>query len=344
MKSLKFRTPLLALSALVLLAAAGCDKASPVAPQGSFLTISASPTKVGLTGASTITVEGRKPTGGALNDGTEVRFVADKGTVTPAVAEFRDGRATATFRADGRPGIAKVSAITGTSGGGGTATTAAPSSGSTSVTIDIQVGETPETKPTVLVSANPNTITTGATSTITVIGRNADGSPVPAGQKVTLTTTLGTLDNPQPSTDDQGTARAVLTAGTQAGTATVTAFIGASDAKSTDVTIRDVAARVLLSANPTSVSKSAAESTVTITALVSNAQGEGVPNVAVTFTADTGEFSPGSLKLTNTSGIATVDLTLTQQNVEGEDSVRVTASAPGAGGEPVSGSVVIDVE
>jgi invasin-like protein len=333
MKSLTFRTPLFALSALVLLAAAGCDKASPVAPQGSFLTISASPTKVGLTGSSTITVEGRKPTGGALNDGTEVRFTADKGTVTPAVAEFKDGRATATFRADGRSGIAKVSAITGTSGGGGGGTTAAPTSGSTSVTIEIQVGETPETKPVLLVSASPNSVPVGGTSTITIIARNADGSPVAAGQQVILTTTLGSLSPSRPTTRDDGTATSRLDAGAVAGTATVTAILGASDPKSTDITIRN--ATVAVQANPATVPTTGGSTT--LTAFVTDAQGLPVRGVEVTFLPERGTLATPGAVTTDATGVARNTLTLSQQDLAGVTSFTVIASTPsGSGSTTVS--------
>jgi adhesin/invasin len=329
MKSLKFRTPLSALSALVLLAGAGCDKASPVAPQGSFLTISASPTKVGLTGSSTITVEGRKPTGGALNDGTEVRFTTDKGTVTPAVAEFQDGRATATFRADGRSGIARVSAITGTSGGGGgTATTAPPAAGSTSVSIEIQVGETPETKPVVLVSASPNSVAVGGESQITIIARNADGSPVAAGQQVILTTTLGSLSPNRPTTRSDGTAISTLNAGNTAGTATVTAILGASDPATTDVTIRN--ATVTVQANPSTVPDSGG--TVSLTAFVTDAQGLPVADLAVTFISPRGTLAQREAVRTDATGVARNTLTLTAPDLVGASSFTVTASTPSGAG------------
>jgi adhesin/invasin len=341
MKSSKSRTPLFALSALVLLAAAGCDKASPVAPQGSFLTISASPTKVGLTGSSTITVEGRKPTGGALNDGTEVRFTADKGTVTPAVAEFQDGRATATFRADGRSGIAKVSAVTGTSGGGG-GTSGAPSTGSTSVTIDIQVGETPETKPVVLVSASPNNIPVQGTSEITVIARNADGSPVAAGQQVILTTTLGSLSPSRPTTRADGTATSTLSAGAQAGTATITAIVGASDPKTTDVTIRDAPTAISVQANPATVP--AGGGSTTLTAFVANAQGQPVQGAPVTFESQRGTLETTGVVFTNTSGVATNTLTLTQQQLAGVASFSVTASTPSGTGTLLDDTTTVRVQ
>ncbi|HEV2845026.1 MAG TPA: hypothetical protein VG477_09290, partial [Thermoanaerobaculia bacterium] len=80
-----------------LLPAMGCDKASPVAPSGSILTISANPSQVGLNGRSTITVVGRKPDGNPLNPGTEIRLSSERGTIDSIVTTDDQGRATATF-------------------------------------------------------------------------------------------------------------------------------------------------------------------------------------------------------------------------------------------------------
>ena len=63
-----------------LLAAAGASFAhvvrSPVAPEGSVLTISASPNRIASTGTSQITVTARKSNGFPVNPGTTV-FLAD---------------------------------------------------------------------------------------------------------------------------------------------------------------------------------------------------------------------------------------------------------------------------
>ena len=91
----------------------GCDKATPVAPTGTTLTLSANPTKIGLTGSSTVTIVGRKPDGNPLNPGTEIRLTTDRGTISPSVVQVdSSGRATATLRGDGRSGPAKVTAAT----------------------------------------------------------------------------------------------------------------------------------------------------------------------------------------------------------------------------------------
>src|SRR3954462_13581117 len=93
-----------------LLPVTGCDKATPVAPSGTVLTISANPTQIALDGSSTITVVGRKPDGNPLNPGTEIRLTAERGTTSSNVTVHTSGTATAILHADGRSGDVKVSA------------------------------------------------------------------------------------------------------------------------------------------------------------------------------------------------------------------------------------------
>src|SRR4051812_25276413 len=207
-----------------LLPVAGCDKATPVAPSGTVLTISANPTQIALNGTSTITVVGRKPDGNPLNPGTEIRLTAERGTLPSIVTVDSSGTATAVFHADSRAGAVKVSAATG--GGDAKADTS------------VQVGQSTDQKPTVLVSVNPSVIPINGSSTITVIGRNVDGSPA-AGQRVTLTSNLGTLSRTSVPLDSNGTGTAMLTATAQSGMATVTAVLGSSDPVMAMVTIRD---------------------------------------------------------------------------------------------------------
>ncbi len=326
---MKYRRVFSAAIALALLALSACDKATPVAPTGTVLTISATPTRIGLTGSSTITVVGRKPSGQPLNPGTEIRFSSDKGTVSPIVATTGDGGvATATLQADGRSGIAKVSATTG--------------DGSVTATIDVQVGETTETKPVLLVSASPNNIPVGGTSEVTIIARNADGSPVAAGQQVILTTTLGSLNPSRPQTRSDGTATSTLTAGEQAGTATITAILGSSDPQRTDVTIRDAATDINVQANPATVPP--AGGSIELTAFVTNSQGQPIQGAAVTFESQRGSLSNTGVVFTDTSGVASNTLTLTQQQLQNVTSFTVTASTPSGTGALLDDTTTIRVQ
>jgi hypothetical protein len=319
---------LLSLVLLAGLSAVACDKASPVAPDGSILTLTANPSRVALNGTSTITILGRKADGNPLNPGTEVRLSSDRGTIDPVVT-FRDGGiATATFRADNRSGAATITAMTG--------------GGESMATAMIQVGESDETKPTVTVTVNPSSVRAGETATVTVIARNSDGTPVAAGQPVTLTTTLGTLNPSRPVTDSNGTATATLRAGTQSGTATITAIVGASDPATGTVDIRDVAANLLVSVNSTQVDDDGDE--IEVTALVVNAQGDPVPSVAVTFQATAGSFENGNLVLSNTAGVAENTLVIEAGDIPANaTTVSIIVSTPGANGAAITKTVTLTV-
>jgi Invasin, domain 3/Bacterial Ig-like domain (group 1) len=312
---------------LALLPAVGCDKATPVAPTGTVLTLSANPSKIGLNGRSTITIVGRKPDGNPLNPGTEVRLTTDRGTIDPVVTVGQGGVATATLRADGRPGTATVSAATADA----------------SVDTSVQIGESDDTRPTLIVTASPNNVPVGGTATITVIARNADGTPVAAGQQVILTSNLGTIEPNRPRTQNDGTATATLRAGDQAGTATITAVLGTSEAETAEVTIRDAATAISVQANPRTIQRAGGE--VTLTAFVTNSQGLPIQGAPVTFAAQRGELEFTGTVFTNTSGVAENTLTLDQDDLPaGVDAVRVEArTTSGTGGFLVS-TTEIDVQ
>ena len=304
-----------------------CDEASPLAPPGSTLLLTANPSQIGLTGQSTITALGRRSDGNPLNPGTEVRFSTTRGTITPIATIDSNGSAVATFRGDGRSGVATITATTG--------------GGASSSTVDVQVGQGAESKPTVIVSANPSNVPVGGQSTITVIARAADGSPLGAGRTVILTTTLGTLQPSQPTTNANGIATSRLSAGNQAGTARVGALVENSDQATTDVVIRDSATDIGLQANPSTVPQSGG--TVTLTAFVSDSQGQPLQGAPVTFQSERGTLSK-TLEFTGSTGVATVTLTLTQDQLAGADFFTVTASTPNATGQLLTDTTEITVQ
>jgi len=326
---MNYRLVGLLLLVLSLLPAVGCDKATPVAPNGAILTISANPSKIGLTGRSTITVVGRKPDGNALNPGTEVRLSTDKGTLDASILQVDSrGEATTTFHGDGRSGDAKITAMTG--------------GGMTMATTTIQVGETSTTKPTVLVTASPNSIPVEGSSTITVIARNSDGSPVSEGQVVILTTTLGSFTDSRPKTLADGTATTTLNAGKQAGTAEITAIVGSSDAAKTQITIRDAATDLSIQANPSTVPSTGG--TITLTAFVANSLGQAVQGAPVTFSSERGTLETTGVVFTDTTGVATNKLTVTQSQLTNVVFFDATAKTPSGTGTLITRSVRINVE
>jgi adhesin/invasin len=320
------------LCALCLGLALGCNKATPVAPAGTTLAITANPSRVSLNGTSTITVFGQKANGSVLDPGTTVRFSTDKGSID-AVATIQNGQATAIFRGDGSSGTATITVTAGAS---------------TTATTKVVVGQS-DIKPTVLVSVNPSNIPVSAsakngpksTATVTVIARNSDGTPA-IGQTVILTSSLGTLTPDRPVTGADGTATTTLTAGTQPGTATVTAIVGSSDAATTTLTIRDSATAISLQAASSTIP--ASTTTLTVTAFVVNSQGQPVQGAPVTFQSERGTFTSTGVVLTDTNGVATNTLTFRANELNNVTSFKVTASTPTGTGQLISSSTTITVQ
>jgi hypothetical protein len=96
-----------------LLATPACDSVDPVAPEGSVLTISVSPTFIELNGQAKVTVVARQGNGQPVHPGTEVFFATPLGTIDQVVATDDNGVAEATLRGDGRAGEATVTATSG---------------------------------------------------------------------------------------------------------------------------------------------------------------------------------------------------------------------------------------
>ncbi len=309
----------LLLSLCVFALALACDSASPVAPSGTVLSINANPTKISLSGdPSTITVTGFKPDGNPLNPGTQLLVSTDIGDLYDAATGGNlvstleiggNGRALAYLIGDGRGGTATVTA-TLTTGGEATATAT------------IQVGETAESKPTLIMSANPQTVDIGEESTITVIARAADGTSLGAGQRVRFTTTLGVLDPSAKDTDANGEVEVLLKAESESGDAVVEALLGTSDPVSTTITIRDAAETITVEANPASIpsdgNSDAGDTPTTLTALIRNAQGEPFGGAAVNFSARIFGTESGIGSLSSGGGSV-----LTNSQGESTDTFRV---------------------
>ncbi len=161
---------------VLLVPALGCDKASPVAPEGTTLTISANPSSVqSANGTSTITVIARRANGTPVNPGTEVRFDTTLGTIDTVATTDSSGVARATLRGDGRLGKATVRASSGVA---------------TAVTVDVEVGAPART---IVLQANPTTLSqTGGTVTLLALVRDSRGQAL-SGVGVNFQTEIGRL-------------------------------------------------------------------------------------------------------------------------------------------------------
>lgn len=316
-----------------------CDSATPTAPAGTILTISANPSQISLTGTSQIVVIGRRPDGNPLNEGTEIFFSTNIGSLSAVLATVDDrGIALTTLRGDGRVGTATVTARVSTASGGGEM-----SAGTGTASIDVVIGNpTSPTGTTLTISAEPTQIALNGASTITVIARRPDGNPLTEGTEVFFSTNLGSVNPAVSTTDASGVAETTLRGEGRVGTAMVEARVntvsggegGGSATATIEVKIGSTVSSVSLQATPTTVPETGGS--VNLKALVRDDQGQPLPDVAVNFGTEVGSLtSGGSFRFTNSGGEAEDVLGVTEGdlNTVGGNSFTVTAeAASGEGG------------
>ena len=259
--------------------AVACDKATPVAPEGTRAGGQRQPDpdrpQRQLDDPGDRPQAGRQPAQRrAPRSGCPPAWARIPGVV----AVDGNGSATAILRGDGRSGAATVTATTGD----GTVTCHHHGP---------DRREPTRRRPTLIVNVSPNNLPVEATAQVTVIARNSDGSPVAAGQTVILTTTLGSL-NPSRPADPQRRHRGLDLQRGQLRRARPRSprILGASAPATATVTIRDAATAISVQANPQSVPRG--DSTVTLSAFVTNAQGQPLQGAAVTFESERGTLDP----------------------------------------------------
>ena len=71
---------------LALLVLGGCDKASPVAPSGTVVSVSVNPSKIAVDGTASVRVVAVRPNGTPVTPGTMVTFTTTLGSIQPSVA------------------------------------------------------------------------------------------------------------------------------------------------------------------------------------------------------------------------------------------------------------------
>ncbi len=196
---MKSRSPLALLALLALFAVVvglACGKASPTAPSGTVLTISASPTRISANGTATISILARTATGTPLRSGTELRLATSLGSIEPLVTTNSNGEATATLRGDGRQGTATVEVTTGVADTPPmTSNLVGNASGTGSATVTVLIGSNVGG---VSLQATPSTISqstipaNGTRVQLLALVRDDQGQPL-AGSNVNFTTELGVL-------------------------------------------------------------------------------------------------------------------------------------------------------
>lgn len=159
------------------LAPLGCKKATPVAPTGATLTISADPSRITSAsgGTSTITAIVTREGGTPVNTGTIVFFNTTLGTIDAQGKTDSSGVARATLHGNGQIGTAKVTASSGA---------IAPQE------IDVQIGGQPVQ---ISLQASPATVSTdGGDVSLTALARDDQGLPL-VGAQLAFTSPFGTL-------------------------------------------------------------------------------------------------------------------------------------------------------
>ena len=162
----------------VLILAAACDQASPVAPEGTTLTVTATPSQIATSGeASTIRVTGVRPNGTPLFPGTQVRLETTLGTIDPIVEIGSDGVGLGALRGDGRIGTATVTARTGTSD---------------MAIVEVEIGKFAAN---ITLQASPGQVAdSGGNVSLLAVVRDDQGRAL-AGSLVNFQTEVGTLDS-----------------------------------------------------------------------------------------------------------------------------------------------------
>lgn len=198
-----------------------------------------------------------------------------------------------------------------------------------------KVALTAPTGSTLQLMTSRTTIGLGSTVTITAIVMESSGTPVHDGTSVSFFSTLGTM-NPAVATTTNGQATSQLVTDTVSGTAEISAVSGSAKLASTvKVTVGAVAVgRVDLSTNPSSLPSTGGTSTVTAT--VSDAYGNRIQGVLVSFTSSAGSFDQSSVATDSVGQASTRLTTITTASVG-------AAVAGGTGGSVTATAQTITV-
>ena len=183
--------------------------------------------------------------------------------------------------------------------------------------------------------ASTNVLPVNGSTTITAQVIEPAGTPPHSGTQVSFTTSLGTFQPGEASTDVNGRASVTFLAGAQSGTATITALSGGASVTSNNVVKILVGSaavgRVSLSANPSLVPATGGSST--ITASVFDVNGNALPSATVSFSTTAGTLTSGVLNTDSSGNAQTVLRTTTKATVTATVGAQGgSTTTPGTGG------------
>ena len=294
--------------------AAACDKLPLLAPRESTIKLSSASTVVQANGTTEIRATVLEASGTPVQNGTTVTFTTNLGAVAPTEARTVNGVATVQFLGNGQSGKASITAISG---------------GAASEALELSVGAAAAGR--VTVTASPNQIVAGGTSTISATVTDTNGNPL-AGIPVAFSTDNGSLSSSLATTGFNGQAQVSLTT---ARDATVTASAGISGSGTTTSTSTGTV-KVTVASLPD----------ITITASGSPAEGQPVTfTVSVASTATTETFQ--SLIVDFGDGTTSGVLSGVSQNVThvygSSGTYTVVATGTSLNGNTKRGTTVITV-
>jgi hypothetical protein len=318
-----------------------CDKASPVAPAGTTITLSVNPTRIETSGNATVTAIVRRENGSPVNPGTIVNFSTTLGKLDPSDAPTNDN------------GVAETRLV----GAGqiGTATVTASTGAAAAATAELQIGSLASS---VTLVASPTAIgQAGGTVDLLAVVRD-DAGQLLQNLAVNFSTTAGTLDSRGAPllTNERGEVRDVLKvkeidiiALTDA-SITVSAFAATAEGEqlletTTDIAVRGLVSFISLQVTPGSVAP--AGGTLSLLALVKDDVGLGVSGAPVNFTTEAGSLdSGGAVVPADGNGQARDTLIVTAQDVDalGSRTFNVRAETVDFSGAPIEASFRINVQ
>jgi hypothetical protein len=262
----------------ITLAPTACDKMPLTAPTESTITLFATATSVSSTGSTDIVATVIEQAGTAVQNGTVVSFTTTLGRIEPAEARTQNGKVTVKLTADGRSGVAQVTAFSG---------------GAASEKLELPIGSA--AAETVTVRAEPAGLSPGGGSTqIVALVRDLAGNAL-SGASVAFSASAGTMSSGVVQTDINGEARSTLTTSRET---TVTATVGAKSGQTTVSVDGALGLSVTVSPDPPIENQSA---TFTIAVTVPTG-GNLVQKVQVKF----GDGESRTVSVASTGGTTTV--------------------------------------
>lgn len=198
---------------------------------------------------------------------------------------------------------------------------------------------------TITLTAATPVLSANASTQIVAQVLEAAGTPPHSGTHITFTTSIGTIQPSDAVTDVNGRAIVTFSAGSNNGTAIITASSGGATT-GTNGALRiavgtAAVGRIAMSANPSTIPANGGSST--ITANVVDINGNPLVAAPVTFTSSAGSLTNGVVN-TDSTGVAQTTLTTSvQATVTGTVGVQTSAptgggSSSSAGGNPPTGS------